>query len=277
MYNINRFESGSFIWKGSFSMDNQIVMLNFDQSYIYQHFYRKEPVKWLDFTDMLGVHMFCEKSTAQQISKKLSTVTQGGITFLGGGNFHYISYLLLSRIEQPFSLVLFDHHTDMMPSPSEELISCGSWVLKALEKLPALQKVILIGVNELWREQIPHAFQHKLSVFPEHTSLTSQTIIDAIPTENIYISIDKDVLALSESRTNWDHGSLLLKDLIHMVKDFSRHKKLLGVDVCGEYPFTPQTAQQSRTKIALQKNDLANWRLLKAVQNLPLYHPMSSR
>ncbi|MDY0395191.1 arginase family protein [Virgibacillus halophilus] len=163
-------------------------------------------------------------------------------------------------------MVLFDHHTDMLPSPSEELISCGSWVLKALERLPALRKVILIGVNELWQEQIPQAFQHKLSIFAEHTSPPPQTIIDAIPTENIYISIDKDVLAMSEARTNWDHGSLSLKDLLLMTKNFSHQKHLLGVDVCGEYPFTPQTAQHTVTKIALQKNDLANWHILNACQ-----------
>ncbi|MDY0395190.1 hypothetical protein RWE15_13130 [Virgibacillus halophilus] len=78
-------------------MDNQIVMLNFDQSYIYQNFYRKESVKWLDFTDMLGVHMFCEKSTAQRISEKLPDSSQGAVTFLGGGKFSL--HIILADIQ----------------------------------------------------------------------------------------------------------------------------------------------------------------------------------
>ncbi|MDY0407036.1 hypothetical protein P5G51_018330 [Virgibacillus sp. 179-BFC.A HS] len=121
-------------------MDSKIVMLNFDRSYLHQDFFKNESVQWIDFADMLGVHMFCEKHTAQQITAAFPENMDRKLAFLGGGNFHYVSYLLLSKITKPFSLVLFDHHTDMMPSPSEELISCGSWVLKALEKLPHCKK-----------------------------------------------------------------------------------------------------------------------------------------
>ena len=51
----------------------------------------------------------------------------------------------MEKIDMPFRLILFDNHTDMQPPAFGGLLSCGGWAAEALEKLPHLQEVILIG------------------------------------------------------------------------------------------------------------------------------------
>ncbi|MDY0407035.1 hypothetical protein P5G51_018325 [Virgibacillus sp. 179-BFC.A HS] len=135
-----------------------------------------------------------------------------------------------------------------------------------------MQKVVLIGVNEQWQQQIPHEFLHKLSIFPKTTSIPIASVRQAIPTKNIYISLDKDVLALSEARTNWDQGTMLLNEVLSIIEVLAKESHLLGMDVCGEFPFTPQTAERTKTKIALRKNNFANSRILKAYKEIHTYH-----
>ena len=47
------------------------------------------------------------------IKRALNRRKNKGITFIGSGNYHYVSHLLLEEINKPFTLILFDHHTDM--------------------------------------------------------------------------------------------------------------------------------------------------------------------
>src|SRR5699024_9648404 len=120
------------------------------------------------------------------------------IHYLGSGNYHYISYILQSRINKPYTLILFDHHTDALPSPSDTLISCGSWVLESLKHLPMLKKVFMVGVDDETLNHIPASIRHKVVTYTEKSlqqnlSTITQSMLNNIPTDSVYISIDKDV------------------------------------------------------------------------------------
>lgn len=52
--------------------------------------------------------------------------------------------------------------------------------------------------------------------------------------KNVYISIDKDVLASPEAITDWDQGKLPLKDLLTIVGKLFDSANVVGIDVCGE-------------------------------------------
>ncbi len=60
------------------------------------------------------------------------------------------------------------------------------------------------------------------------------TIVRAIPTKHVYISIDKDVLRPQDAQTNWDQGTMSLQMLLIYIDYLFRYKHVLGVDVCGE-------------------------------------------
>lgn len=52
--------------------------------------------------------------------------------------------------------------------------------------------------------------------------------------KNVYISIDKDVMGLSEAITDWDQGQLKLTELLTIISKIADSSNLVGMDVCGE-------------------------------------------
>lgn len=191
---------------------------------------------------------------------------------MGSGNYHYISYLLMLKIKKPFTLILFDHHTDMVKPIHNSIISCGSWVLNAIYNVPMLAKVIIVGVRKDLAEAIPSIFNDKVKVFTKDDLLANKNIdkdiVFQINTSTVYISVDKDVLSESDVIVNWDQGNMRLKQLIGILKYIENYKEIAGIDVCGEYIFTPVEAFFQETKKAVKVNNKANSLILKAIMDL---------
>lgn len=116
-----------------------------------------QAVQWVDFTTLEGTNGYCDAEAAAVITERTANVMRElhPVTWIGNGNYHYVTHLLTMQIKDPFSLVVLDHHPDMQPSFFAELLSCGSWVLHALEHNPMLQQVILIGVKEELLQALP--------------------------------------------------------------------------------------------------------------------------
>jgi len=249
-------------------MHHGFTVLNFDQTYTLQSFLQGEAYEWVNLDTIPGTNLYCAQESLRKIAEKLQSPRGRTITFIGSGNYHYVSFLLLSKIKKPFTLILFDHHADMLPSPSESIISCGSWVLDSLLKLPLLQKVIMIGVKKGWMEQIPVSLREKVSVFEEpllHADFVStvHAVVDEIATDAVYISVDKDVLDADEAATLWDQGSMKLHQLVEIVDEIAWRKEICGFDVCGEYPCSPSDCFQQQVREATAKNDHANQVILE--------------
>lgn len=51
---------------------------------------------------------------------------------------------------------------------------------------------------------------------------------------DIYISIDKDVLSENEYKTNWDQGDMSVEELLEMLELICSRRNVIGIDVCGE-------------------------------------------
>ena len=47
--------------------------------------------------------------------------------------------------------------------------------------------------------------------------------------------MDKDVLASEDAATNWDQGGMRLTHLLHALRALATSKRVLGIDVCGEF------------------------------------------
>lgn len=259
-----------------------VTILDFDHSIESQQWLMKIPHETIELNDIPSTKKFCDWNALQQIRSRLSKRGQRGITFVGSGDYHYVSYALLSEIEQPFSLILFDNHSDMLDSPSQNLLSCGSWVNNALN-LPNLKKTVVIGASPISFSNIPESLRPKVAYTPytsSHTrtldyihtttSITSQgihramrTILSLIPTKNIYISIDKDVLNQKEVLTNWDQGQMTLTELLTALEILIRKKSVCGVDVCGEMTADPLERFKPEKKLYIEKNEHANLKILQ--------------
>ncbi|MGF9855338.1 arginase family protein [Bacillus paramobilis] len=245
-----------------------LTFLNFDDTYSLQNKLRSYSHEDIDFSHIEHSNLYCETSSLMRIKQELYRRKQKGITFIGSGNYHYVSYLLLKEIDEPFSLILFDHHTDMNLKEENEqtLISCGSWVSFALENNPKLKKVIMIGPSSLTIHSNDHSC---VEVFPIDTSneVSTHTILSHIHTNTIYVSIDKDVLDSKVAITNWDQGHMKLSTLLKYIHVIIRDKNVYGIDICGELPVYPSQLFLVKYTNAIKKNEEANLQILKSIYN----------
>lgn len=127
-------------------LDKSIRVLNFDNSIIQQpkllSRYRSEVI---DFTGLASSSRFYMSGLARRrIADSLAPQLKKCPTFLGSGDFHHISEIITSRINEPACLVVFDFHPDWDILPPR--FGCGSWVSQALKNKNIL-KVLLLGMG----------------------------------------------------------------------------------------------------------------------------------
>jgi arginase family enzyme len=244
-------------------MFRTVSILDFDGTYDEQNFYRSFLCERLDLKKMESVCRFCDHASFARIREKLSRNPFRKIAFLGSGNYHYVSFALVSKIKTPFTLVLFDHHTDLMDEPSPSLISCGGWVRNVLDTLPNLIKVLIIGADGNLTTSRENRYGSRVELIPNHRLREEEErILKEIPTRSIYLSIDKDALSPHDASTDWDQGKMRIGKMLKIVEALSRSHRIVGADVCGEASLGETL---SETVAAKEKNDLANRRILKAL------------
>ncbi|MCX5665714.1 MAG: hypothetical protein NT036_01500 [Candidatus Omnitrophica bacterium] len=120
--------------------------MNFDDSVVRQNklIERFKP-SITDLTD-LGprCRLYSNEKTAREVSARIDPTNKDSITFLGSGDFHHITSLLLDNFSEDISVISFDDHPDWDILPPK--ICCGSWVTHVLGK-ENVKKVILMGAS----------------------------------------------------------------------------------------------------------------------------------
>lgn len=153
-----------------------------------------------------------------------------------------------------------------------DILSCGGWILAALEQNEHLNHVFLAGPPEeavkKAKQEISEELQRKVTWISEkemgkgldfqsgQTELSGQTQ-SPLP---VYISIDKDILSPSFARTNWDQGEADPADVCRLIQTFLARRPLIGMDVCGE---NPEGADGPEAEAERRINDAANEEVLK--------------
>ena len=218
-------------------MKRQSSIFNFTHVYEAYPFMQGEEFRWIDCTQIEGTDCYCDQEAEQKLKQIIKGLPLQAVHWIDSGDYHYLSKLWIERIEEPFSLVMLDHHPDMQTPMFGQLLSCGSWVRVALEQNPMLKQVWLIGVDDNLQSET-QGFSEQVRVIPE-SRLKQKSISDIIREINseypVYLSIDKDVMSPNECTTNWDQGSMSWKQLEAFVKSISGYR-VLGIDICGEEP-----------------------------------------
>lgn len=275
-----------------------IQVLEFDRWYRKQEIFENAWSDWIDFTKLEGTNGYCDEEAVQIIMKQTAPYMtdpekwQGGmpVTWIGNGNYHYTAYLLMNQLKKPFSLIVFDHHTDMQPSFFAELLSCGSWILHALESVSFLKEVVLLGVKEELLEALSdnpdicfsdreenslvengtavYQFTYKNkpvtavseSFFQkeQYDKIRLKEILEEQLSYPVYLSIDKDVLRREDCITNWDSGSMSITQMMEICGYILREYQMIGMDVCGE-------GNDREEEKALMGNRFCNQKLLDLV------------
>ena len=149
-----------------------------------------------------------------------------------------MSKIWTDMVQEPFSLVVFDHHPDMQPPLFDGVLSCGGWVAGVLDGNPMLDKVLLAGISpSLAGETLP--WKDRVLALDEG-SFTLDGFREALGFLDrslpVYLSIDKDVLGRQWARTNWDQGSLSLPLLEKAIEALAARFRVIGADICGLDP-----------------------------------------
>lgn len=247
-------------------VDSRVTFLDFDAAYEEQHeLQARYPHRWLDFRRLRGTSLYCSIDAFGTIRRALAA-QPGGITLIGSGNYHYVALACISRLERPFTLVVFDRHTDSTESVVPGLVSCGSWIAQALRALPKLQQVVLLGVPVDAPLQLVAPWRERVTVFPASALPSPEELLATIPTGDVYLSIDKDAFDRSVALTNWDQGDLTLEAVRPLLRTLVGQRVIRGVDICGEFPASPIDLLRAEVHEAIRRNERANEALLEMLE-----------
>jgi len=218
----------------------------------------------INLPNLKGVRYMLEKSKLQEIKNKLY-LKMPGIVYIGSGDFHHFSKLIIEMTGKKPVLVLVDHHSDMFESP-KEVITCGSWV-RDLLKENKIEKCVIIGLNRKDYEFFRNSEYKKVFFIPEDLpqEVKIYYLMKELSDRNvpIYVSIDKDVLSKDYAATNWDQGTMTLEELLEIIEIIAGTKRLIGVDVCGEWKqVTGNFISVMLDEEKILKNEESNIRIL---------------
>lgn len=245
--------------------------MNFSGIYGQEDFYKNKSYEWIEFQNMSGCNCYCDDDARVNILEAINQNSEEKIHFIDSGNYHYVTRLWIEKITIPFRLIVFDNHTDMQLPAFGGILSCGGWITSALEELPFLEEVILVGPDEKAYEQVERKLKEKV-IFLSREKLNKMTKEDCKVFMNniskdlpLYISIDKDVLCKENAETTWSQGDMTLEEMLSYLKiiieEFQQSgQEVVGIDICGECDLD---------KIEYcEKNNLANKKILELLENV---------
>ena len=147
----------------------------------------------VDLKGLEGTNCYCSPEAAAVIERELSKIPLSTVCWIDTGDYHYISYFRGRQIAEPFELLLLDNHTDDFDL--SDSLSCGNWVTALRRDNP-------------------------------HCGLDPQSL-------PVFLSIDLDILAPSEFRTNWDQGTMSYEELLATIREIARTRRIIAIDICG--------------------------------------------
>ncbi|MBV8545273.1 MAG: arginase family protein [Acidobacteria bacterium] len=186
-----------------------------------------------------SIRFGCNMAALRALGQEIPAVPP--IVFLGSGDYHHVSYLLIERLrvlQRSIQVVVFDNHPDNMRYPFG--IHCGSWVWH-VSRLPFVKCVHILGITssdvEGWRVWENHLRAlrsgrvrywcigrdlralRRLGASGSQSFDSAGDLLNRFAAESstwkepVYLSIDKDVLQPAVVQTNWDQGVMTLEDL----------------------------------------------------------------
>lgn len=248
---------------GDSRVKNENLILDFTHVYCDEYIKDIDRFRYIDCSDIEETDMYCSKEANKRIWEKIKPYGIQGIHYIDSGNYHYISKIITDHIDEPFGLVMYDHHTDMQIPMVPGMMSCGDWAGQALSQNKNLRQLVIVGPPEKDIDQTLESYNGsqsgRLLIFSAedlHGGLLENKLKLIRTDLPLYISIDKDVLGTEDCETNWSQGNMSIGGLERLLGVFLggqgeernsdacrnderyagdiRHSRILGVDICGE-------------------------------------------
>lgn len=121
-------------------------VLNFDDSILKQKdLVSRHKPDIIDLKDLgPAARFWMNKRCAGEVRRRIKGSARDTVTFLGSGDFHHITSILLEEFDEPITLINFDFHPDWTTATLR--LNCGSWVTEAMKRAN-ISKCILVGTS----------------------------------------------------------------------------------------------------------------------------------
>lgn len=188
--------------------------------------------------------LWANAAQREQLRATLRAEDRHRPTFIGSGDYHFVSAILIEQFTEPISVIVFDHHPDWERLPPR--YGCGAWVNRALDR-PNVQRVLHIGADSTDLDfparltgNRAAARSGRLQLLPWAAMATDplgafRRALAALPAGKVYVSIDKDCLGAAHALTNWEEGNLELATLLECLREIALTRDIVGLDIVGDY------------------------------------------
>ncbi|MBF0618670.1 MAG: hypothetical protein HQL19_00720 [Candidatus Omnitrophica bacterium] len=186
-------------------LSGQVRILDFDGTVAGQEglVRRYQPV--ISDLKALGpaVRLWSNRQNANKVKNILSPELKNAVTFLGSGDFHHISSLLVEQFDAPITVIVFDHHPDWDILPPK--LGCGSWVSRILRR-PNVKKVILLGISSddissysIQTGNLKALHQSRVEIYP-YAHEPTFTLFQKVPADNVSVRVENGIF---RSKISW--------------------------------------------------------------------------
>ncbi|MFH1305102.1 MAG: hypothetical protein ABIH74_01710 [Candidatus Omnitrophota bacterium] len=125
-------------------LDGSIRVLDFDDSIVRQK--RLLSGYKTDIIDLKDVgpkaRFWMKRKDRDEIERRISSSSKRSVTFLGSGDFHHVSSILINSLGEEIAVIAFDLHPDWNTLPPH--LGCGSWVTETLRN-GHVRKHVMLG------------------------------------------------------------------------------------------------------------------------------------
>lgn len=144
----------------------------------------------------------------------------------GTGDFHHLTYGVCARLKEPFGYIHIDNHADF-GDKNDEFINMGAFVDYLLTNTHA-NGGLLIGCNNTYKKKCP------ILSYNECHTIKKQLpqYLEQLP-QQVYVSVDLDVLTPETFTSGYESGQLTPEILFNILDMICEKKTLVGGDICG--------------------------------------------
>lgn len=197
-------------------LSDPVRILNFDDSLLHQQeILKKYQPTVVDLKDIGPLcRLYLNDKISDDIRRKLDPNLKNAVTFLGSGDFHHISGLLVEQFTQPITVIVFDFHPDWDLLPPK--LGYGSWITYILNR-PNVKKIILVGVSSqdistfsVQTGNLKALDKDRVEIYP-YVHQPTWTIFKKLPRQSVSVRLEQKSLC---TKIHWQQ----LKDI--SLKDF---------------------------------------------------------
>ncbi len=180
--------------------------------------------------DPVPVDVSSPENMIKEIEKNVSYILENNKFPIILGGEHTVTLGALNAFpEKDFSILQIDAHADMRDSYMGSRFSHACVMRRASE---SFGNIVQVGVRSMSKKETDY-LSTKENIVTFGSSFDIKEVLSSIKNERVYLTIDLDGIDPSQAPAvgTPQPGGILYPRLLELLKELSKHKKLVGMDV----------------------------------------------